>query len=125
MITRQKIDEAIAAHGFWKERLHAALDSKGTPGDALREAGRDDRCDLGKWLKAVQVQSGGQRLCLVEDIARLHSQFHDVAGRVVELLAAGHSGEAKRLLCGAGEFETVSAALVQAMIEWRDANLHR
>ena len=90
------LEHATLAHQQFKSRLNQFI------GGSLREpfdpvaAGRDDRCELGLWLKGE-----GRRLYRNEEAFRqlelVHAQFHEKAGKVAKLAAEGDTKQAQAL----------------------------
>jgi len=83
------LDHAVLAHQQWKSRLNQFLG--GTLQEKLDPAivGRDDQCELGKWIhgngsKALHQEAEFQHL------QQCHAKFHRKAGEVVRLASQGN-----------------------------------
>lgn len=114
----QEIDKAISAHGMWKTRLKSvvATGQSEVPPALIKV---DNQCEFGKWLYSPALSQEDKASDNYSTVRRLHSEFHKVAGRVVELAVGGNRSEAEALLSMNGEFSTVSAQLTQAMMAWK------
>lgn len=89
---------AIEAHVRWKVRLEEYL--AGTSEEKLiaDNISRDDQCVLGKWIygKAGEKYHSHPKF---EDVKKMHTEFHEIAGEVVRLADSGEFKKAKDLLC--------------------------
>ena len=91
------LNAAINAHVAWKQRLSKCLaggDEKLDPS----VVGRDDQCDLGKW-----IHGDGQRLASDTDFRSLmtqHAVFHTRAAEVVEMCRRGDKSAARQMMDG-------------------------
>ncbi|MFO0600555.1 MAG: CZB domain-containing protein [Myxococcaceae bacterium] len=88
------LNHAIEAHTQWKMKFRTAIAQR-APVDA-RSVGRNDMCDLGRWLKASSAQFAGH--AAFTELMALHTAFHALAGRLAGLIAAGKYDEAKAVL---------------------------
>ena len=102
---------AIAAHGMWKARLEEAAHTGRSSFDPVT-ARANDRCAFGKWLA---TQPRDQR---VEEIAQLHTRFHEEAGGVLELALRGRRDEALARLDVGTTFADISSELTQKLVDW-------
>lgn len=88
--------DAINLHVGWKVHLQAYLD--GTLEEPLnpRAVGRDNDCELGRWLydNLPQFQDLPEFWQLIED----HAAFHRCAAEIVYEADKGRRDEAERLL---------------------------
>lgn len=111
----QAIDHAIGAHGRWKTRLRIAL-ATGEGDLDPHVICRDDACALGQWLHgfdhAVRGDFDYRLVCAV------HAEFHQQAGRVLDLLGEGRRFEAGNVMLG--DFADCSDRLVRALTAWKD-----
>jgi methyl-accepting chemotaxis protein len=92
------VDQAIAAHRQWKNRLQACLEGSCEGLDAA-VIQQDNQCALGKWLY-------GEHAPAMDDAALAalkaqHAVFHRQAADVVRCIVAGNTAGAKTLLEGA------------------------
>lgn len=109
------IDKAIVAHNFWKARFKEAI--SGGKIDFSVDFVRSDRnCDFGKWLYSIGLYDSEHWRNVVD----LHSKFHQVAAKVLELILQGKSKEADEMLSVSGEFSQTSAKLTKAMLAWKN-----
>ena len=113
MTATESVTLAISAHGIWKTRLNSAIVSGKCDIDP-KEARRDDACAFGKWLKSFATTSIRR-----QRIAELHTRFHAVAARVLDVALTGKKREAMALLAVGGEYESISAQLIREMTEWK------
>ncbi len=97
---------AIQAHVLWRVRLEAYVD--GTSDEKLNPntVGRDDCCDLGKWIYGVGGRHYGAHP-IFPDLKEVHACFHKAAGEVVHCVDSGDIEKARKLLLQ-GEYTTCS-----------------
>jgi hypothetical protein len=112
----EEIDQAIAAHGLWKQRLHAAV-TKGASVFRLAQVQVDNGCDFGRWFyglpAALQEAEQGQA------IRHLHAAFHTEAARILHLALNEHVAEAEQALEPGQLYAQLSAQLMQALTGWK------
>ncbi len=115
--TAQQISKAVGAHGMWKMRLKAAIDTG--KGDVdVATARVDNACEFGKWLYG-QVSADAQATPYYGEVKQLHAQFHQVAGLVLELATSGKRSDAEALM--GGDYARISSELTRKMMEWQGA----
>jgi len=109
-------DQMILAHSRWKTRLKAAIEKK-EPIES-RLAGRDDQCELGKWL----ANEGKKYAHLSEYVTlkRLHAKFHSTIPEVVAQ-ARISPAHALELLSSSGAFGRASADCINAIVALRQS----
>ena len=110
-----EIKAAIGAHGMWKARLYAAIQT-GVAQQTVAEVKDDRRCQFGKWLGSVDAQtrsSAGYKKC-----SDLHAQFHSTASRVLGLALAGKKLEASKAMDPGSDYVSTSMNLVKALLAW-------
>lgn len=109
-------DAAIIAHKRWKDRLKKSA----AGGEQLDVAtlGRDDACDLGKYIQAAPAAE--QALPEFKVLREKHAQFHKVAAGTVRSIAGKDAAEVDTLLGGVSLFGQASAACVSAIAALRD-----
>ena len=114
-----QIDAAIAAHEHWKRRLLVAIES-GHSDVHLRTVGRDDTCELGRWLRgdASELPGHAEKLSHVRE---LHAEFHRAAESVMKQAVAFEREAAEAAIRPGGDYELRSEALLEALREWRNA----
>lgn len=80
-------DAAILAHSRWKKRLADLIEGVSTEVLDPEKVGRDDQCDLGKWLQTVplEIQKDPDFGKLVAE----HAAFHQQAALVIRLVQKG------------------------------------
>lgn len=111
----ENIDKAIAAHNLWKARFKEAI-SKGKIDFSVDFVRSDRNCDFGKWLYSINLYDSEYWRRVVD----LHSSFHQVATRVLELIIQGKTKEAEEMLSVSGEFSQASSNLMRAMLAWKN-----
>lgn len=110
------IDLAIKAHTQWMSQLRqAVLDA--LSGIDVQSIRADSHCDFGKWLLGPGLSVDDRLTDHYLEVRRLHAEFHELSGRIVELAAAGQVAEAYTLLYG--EYLTLSGRLVLALRAWQ------
>jgi len=113
----EEIDRAITAHGQWKNRLRAAIESGATAFPIATIRG-DEACEFGMWLFGPTFTDTERRTLDYRKTTELHAHFHNVAGRVAELAVGGNGADAEMLL--SRDFELASEKLVAAMLVWKE-----
>lgn len=116
MSLSDEINKAVGAHGMWKTRLVAAIES-GKCEIPAEKAGKDDQCDFGKWLYGTTISAQDKASADYAKIRDLHKQFHGVCGKILECVAAGKKDGCQQMLDG--EFKAISTKLTSAMVEWK------
>ncbi|MFN3830154.1 MAG: methyl-accepting chemotaxis protein [Tepidimonas ignava] len=111
-------DAAIKAHQQWRIKLRNAI----LKGDKLDVATirRDDCCAVGKWIYGA----GGQRygsLPLFTTLVEQHRKFHQETGHIAELVNAGKTEEANRLMQGESAFIRAGRAVVATLQQLKAA----
>jgi hypothetical protein len=119
MKSAEEIIQAIVAHGFWKERLEAAVAS-GKSDITGEEAGDDKRCAFGQWLyRLPAVEQESEHF---KNVKTLHANFHREASRVLRFALSGHKLSAEKAMDVGGSYTIACSDLAQAMTEWKEAN---
>ena len=118
MVHSKEIDQAIAAHGYWKEYLRNAIKTGqiDTPVETIRS---DNQCIFGKWLDSSLLTPMEEASPHYKTVKERHAEFHKTAARVVELALAGKKSDAERMISLGGEYTKISAELHSAMMEWK------
>lgn len=88
---REEINEAIGAHGAWKQRLRTAAMKQET-NLPVEDICSDDKCRFGKWLYGLPVDQ--RKDGRAEKVRELHAQFHKTAGNVALLIRDGKADAA-------------------------------
>jgi DNA-directed RNA polymerase specialized sigma24 family protein len=111
-VSTDVITKAIAAHGQWKQRLRDAA-ATGKSDFRPEVVKTDNACDLGKWIYSeAKVQMPGHPG--VEEVRRLHAEFHQEAAKVLSLALLGKRAEAEAAMAMGSPYSKVSTALVNA-----------
>ena len=115
---RKEIDQAIAAHSYWKGYLRHAIKTGriDKPVEAIRN---DSQCLFGKWLASIMPESmeaASHHFIMVKE---RHAEFHKTAARVAALILAGKQSDAEHMMALGGEYATISAELILALMEWK------
>jgi hypothetical protein len=118
MVHIKQIDQAIAAHGYWKEYLRNAIKTGqiDTPVETIRS---DNQCIFGKWLDSSLLTPMEEASPHYKTVKERHAEFHRTAACVVELVLAGKKDDAERMMSLGGEYAKVSAELTTAMMDWK------
>ena len=111
-----QINAAIGAHGAWKVRLKAAINT-GTCDVTPAAASCDDTCAFGGWLYGATISPATRAGTPYQVIRRLHAEFHQCAGQVLSHVATGNKPGAQKVLDG--EFTERSEKLVRALHKWK------
>ena len=91
------LDNAIQAHADWRNKLRNAS-TKHEQLDA-ETVGRDDCCEMGKWLHGAGGSKFGGKPTFVDLIAA-HKSFHVEAGKVAKAVNQGSAGVEQMLDSG-------------------------
>lgn len=118
MSLEQQITAAVGAHGLWKGRLRAAVDS-GKCDIAVNVARDDNQCNFGKWLHGPEIDAAAKQSKGYGTCVELHRRFHYAAAEILSLALEGRKQEAAAALGGEREFSKVSADLTRAMMAWK------
>ncbi len=117
MSLQEEIKKAIGAHGMWKSRLEAAIQtgkSEFSP-DQIRH---DDNCDFGRWLYGTTISPAAKHTPDYEACRHLHAEFHTEAAQILKLALGGQKDKALSAMHGTGRFAEVSGHLTSAMVKW-------
>lgn len=115
-----QITAAIGAHGMWKGRLKAAIDSGKS--DAAPQAVEDDHaCSFGKWLYGPELSASDKASAHYKKSADLHRRFHQAAANVLSLALAGKKQQANQALDDNHDFAKISRELTRALVAWKEA----
>ena len=118
MSFKDEITKGIGAHGLWKARLHAAIDS-GKVDDNIADVHRDNVCSFGQWLYGASIPAEVRGSSNYAQVRNLHADFHQCAGKVLMLTKNGKKNEAEAMMGTSGEFTRISGDLTHAMMEWQ------
>ena len=105
----------ILAHSRWKSKLRSAVENhEQIDADA---AGRDDRCDLGKWLYGEGKKYA--QLPEYNDLRNKHSSFHSIIPKVINLSHISREKALEMLDSGSGEFGRATSDCINAIASLR------
>lgn len=113
-----QLEKAMAAHGMWKSRIRASIDT-GKSELPLLTIRANDRCEFGKWLAGSALSAQDRASPSFRKVDELHRRFHVATAHVVELALKGKKAEAERESLPSSEFGRTSSELTKAMMEWR------
>jgi hypothetical protein len=115
-----QIMAAIGAHGPWKGRLRAAIDSgkSDIPAKVVQD---DHQCDFGKWLYRPEVGADEKKSVHYKTCADLHRRFHVAAAGIMALALNGKKQDAHNALEGDSDFAKLSGELTRALVAWKEA----
>jgi hypothetical protein len=99
---------AVAAHTDWKTKLRVYISKHD---NSLNPAvvGKDDGCELGKWLKGE-----GAKFASLPDFPALkaeHAKFHQCAAAVVTTINAGDLKKAEQMIGNGSAYSTASTTV--------------
>lgn len=107
--------QAIDMQRRWKLRLAAYVRGEARRTPAWHDLARDDRCELGRWLRqAAQQQPGHAEL--LGRLLQQHAALHQAAAEVVRLADSGQRDAALQAL-RQGAFAQASHATVAGLSE--------
>lgn len=110
---------ATQAHQKWKTRLFQCICEDERTGLDPYTIAMDNRCDLGKWLHAVNGRrpnlSPGTR-SMFSRLMQEHAEFHRVAASTVELSLQGRKDEALKNIQG-GPYSRISNKVIGTLGE--------
>lgn len=118
MALREDIEDAIHAHGEWKAGFGDFLNGKSALD--LSSVGVTYACKLGDWIEAEgrNLLSQNDR----EEVIRLHTEFHLIAGEVVRKINQKDFAGARQDIASNGLLDKASLALT---VYLRKATSHR
>ena len=110
------LSKAIEKHSEWKIKFRTAISAHETMDAAT--IGRDDACELGKWLHGDGKREHGT-LASHRDCVAKHAQFHREAGKVAQLINAQKFDEATTALGAATPYGQASSAVGVAILAFK------
>ncbi|WP_028025436.1 CZB domain-containing protein [Enterovibrio calviensis] len=117
MSIRTEIDNAVGAHGAWKQKLRTAINTgecESTP-DKVKQ---DNNCSFGKWLHH-RIDGEHKRSDFYKEVVDLHAAFHREAGAILELALNGDKDTANERMKLGSQFAVLSANLTAKMRDWQ------
>jgi hypothetical protein len=120
MIKAEFLEKAIAAHANWKARLRGAVGTGkfDVPASTVK---MDSQCDFGKWLNGPDLTAAEKQTENYRAVKQLHAQFHQEAGRVIELAISGQKDAAEAAISMGGSYAQSSTKLTEAVVRWRQS----
>jgi methyl-accepting chemotaxis protein len=114
-----EIDNAIGAHGMWKQRLRSAI-QEGRSEFTVSGTKVDNACAFGKWLYSLpQSEKSSLNWTTVQ---KLHARFHEETANILGLALTSNKTDAENALTGINsEFASISAELTRAMGKWKSS----
>jgi methyl-accepting chemotaxis protein/methyl-accepting chemotaxis protein-1 (serine sensor receptor) len=115
--TAEQIQNALAAHAAWKQRLRAAIEKRSST-FAAATVQRDDQCAFGKWIHGANHTRAVKQSADYQKTLDLHRRFHLAAANILSAALAGRKEEATRAMEKGSEFVEASAALESTLKAW-------
>lgn len=111
----EEIDTALFSHLAWKHRLRRAAITKEI-GISVQEVASVSCCRFGQWL--VSLKHEEQKPYYFERVKNLHTEFHEKAGPIAQMIANGETEMALEALNSA-DYNLKSKELASALMEWK------
>ena len=118
MSIKDDIDKAIVAHGRWKSKL-AAIVETGESDVTPEHVSKDFNCSFGKWLH-YRIDPSEKRSALYEEIVALHRAFHKEAGEILDLALKREIAAANERMSLGSEFRRTSSELLRKLEAWKE-----
>jgi len=119
MTISETLDECIAGHSKWKQRLKTAASSRKAE-ITVAEAVRDDLCDFGKWLSSgARSLTAAERGTDLERVKQLHKEFHRAASVTLDAALRGDRARYDAEVSIDGGFAKASITLMSAITAWK------
>ena len=112
---KQDFEGATVKHFSFKAKLRSYLYGNAGAEGPLRDP---DQCSLGQWI-AERRRGAYQHLPEMAELDREHRRIHQEAGRLMDLVGAGHPAEAQ---AGFGEVQR-RADLILHLLQTMEAKL--
>jgi hypothetical protein len=110
------LDNAIKAHADWRSKLRQAA-QRSEQLDAAT-IGRDDCCELGKWLHGLGQSQCGSKPSFTGLISA-HKDFHKEAGKVAQTVNQGDGDGAEKMLGSDTGFSKASSNVTRLIVQLR------
>jgi hypothetical protein len=117
MDIQQAITKAIEVHNAWRADFRAMVDGNGPPVDSAT-VGRDNLCELGRWLSGPDLTEAQKNTAPYEAVRILHVAFHRCAGEAADLIQCGQADRAQQMFSLDGDYSVASDNLVAALEYW-------
>jgi hypothetical protein len=114
---KENLQNAIAAHAQWKERLNESIES-GTSAFDPEVVKLPNKCEFGKWLYGDSISADVKESNYYKEAEDLHVQFHIEAAKVLTMALAGNKDEAKKLMDTDSNFSNLSSELTNTIEKW-------
>ena len=105
--------EAINAHVSWKLRLRNYVDDTSEEVLHSSQVGRDDNCELGRWIYANIGEHGNKPL--FKQVLAQHADFHRCAAEIIETVDNGKQDAADKLL--GNDYAQLSRMIVKSLTQ--------
>ncbi|NMM26717.1 MAG: HAMP domain-containing protein [Glaciimonas sp.] len=110
------LDNAIQAHAEWRTKLRAAaMHNQEVDAETI---GRDDCCELGKWLHGAGNAKFGGKSTFVA-LINGHQEFHNEAGKVARVINQGTGAKAEQMLDSGTPFANISNEIDRLIVQFR------
>ncbi len=111
------LDNMLLAHSRWKMKLRAAI--QGHEQIDAQTAGRDDQCELGKWLYGEGKEYA--RLDEYNDLRTKHARFHASIPQLIEQARSASPEKALELMDPISDFGHASSECISAIASLKRA----
>ena len=111
------IREAILSHVRWKDRIEAAVQTKGA-GIDIEDINNPRHCSFGKWLYSEAIPNEMLRSNQYLVICDLHAVFHHKAAEIVVASRDKNMEEFAKIFQMISDYTSLSDALINAMEFW-------
>lgn len=115
MSLEEEIAKAIRNHERWKIELSTSIENGAVSANAA-DVGKDNICAFGLWLYGSTIPKDARYDPNYIIVRFLHANFHECAGKVVQLLSEGKTAEATALMASNGEYTRISDQLMTTMV---------
>lgn len=112
------LDQSVQKHAEWKIKFRSAIASQSTLDAAA--IGRDDCCDVGRWLHGPGRAACGARPEFDRAVST-HRAFHAEAGKVAALINARKFSEAEAALAAGTHYAAASSDVGVALMALKRA----
>lgn len=111
------INQAIAAHSDFRERLVSAI-AAGQSSLTVERVCQDNQCTLGRWLYTMDgsTQATPRWQC----VRTVHAEFHQEAARVLEFALAGKARDARSAIAYSSAYTGLSRRLTTELEAWKN-----
>jgi hypothetical protein len=120
MSLEEEIAKAIRSHEQWKAHLSVSIE-RGVVSAAAADIGKDNICSFGRWLYGSTIPNDARYDPNYIIVRFLHANFHECAGKVVQLLSEGKPADAAALMAANGEYTRISDQLMATMVKWKES----